>query len=73
MMTPRFHYQFPVIDEMRPYVDAIVEDMSHIFGIGESEALEIINDHWRSFSIDSDNLLGHEEPDYWARLIYIQR
>jgi hypothetical protein len=69
-MRDRFEFTFPVVDEMREYVSSIVEEMSGMFGIPMSEALAIVNEHWSSFEIGPDNLLGHEEPEYWARTIY---
>ncbi|MGI5185571.1 hypothetical protein ACQEVZ_55945 [Dactylosporangium sp. CA-152071] len=71
-MTGRHEFTFPVIDEMRDYVSSIVEEMARTFNISEAEALSIINDHWAFHEIGPDNLLGHEEPDYWARTIYGQ-
>lgn len=65
-------FAFPVVDEMVDYVTEIVCEMARIFKIPVSEALALVNQHWDAFAIGHDNLLGHEEPEYWARTIYEQ-
>jgi hypothetical protein len=71
-VTDRLEFAFPVVDDMREYVSSIVEEMAWIFRIPKSDALAIVNEHWASFEIGPDNLLGHEEPEYWARTIFVQ-
>lgn len=71
-MAGRFDFAFPVIDDMQEYVSSIVEEMARIFRVSELDALAIVNERWASFEVGSDSLLGHEEPEYWARTIFGQ-
>lgn len=71
-MVDKFDFAFPVVSDMQEYVSSIVEEMARMFGISKLDALAIVNDHWMSFEVGPDNLLGHEEPEYWARTIFDQ-
>ncbi|SDZ51693.1 hypothetical protein SAMN05421684_6094 [Asanoa ishikariensis] len=66
----QFEFGFAVVEDMRDYAWAIVQEIVRIFGTSTSDALAMVNEHWASFAIGPDNLLGHEEPDYWARTIF---
>jgi len=66
-MTSKFEFAFPVTDDMKEYLAEIVEEISRMYGVSESEALAIVSEHWASSEIGPDDIIGHEEPDYWAR------
>jgi hypothetical protein len=69
-VTERFEFACPVVDDMREHVSSVVEEMVRIYGISSPDALAILNEHWASVEIRSDDLIGHEEPEYWARTIF---
>lgn len=71
-MSRQLEFSFPVVEDMREFVSEIVFVMAKENAISVDEALGILNRHWKSFAIGDDNLLGHEEPEYWARTIYEQ-
>lgn len=45
--------------------------MVDIFKIAEEEAIKRINDRWKNKEfIGDNNIIYHEEPEFWAKDIY---
>ena len=66
-------YSFDVAPFGKLYIDSIVAEMTHLFGISEEEAIGRVNRHWRGVRLveqeDIDGLTA-ELPDYWAKRVY---
>ncbi|WP_143266179.1 MULTISPECIES: hypothetical protein [Amycolatopsis] len=62
-----------ISDFARDYFCEIVKYMVAEFGITEEEAIGRVNyetSHWDIYNPNFDDMLGHEEPAYWAHNIY---
>ncbi|MEO8068888.1 MAG: hypothetical protein ABI599_14420 [Flavobacteriales bacterium] len=64
-------YQFTTDEESRAFCDEVVEIMKQTFGIADEEAVGRMNRLWKGGSfLGPEDMLYHEEPDYWAHNIY---
>ena len=53
------------------YCELIANTMTEVLGISSSEAKERINKHWAGQNITGeDDLIYHEDEEYWANTIY---
>lgn len=63
--------EFKTDNEAYEYCMLIIKDMITSFNITEEEAVDRMNSDWGHIEkIDKDDIMFHEEPDYWSRKIY---
>jgi hypothetical protein len=56
---------------VRELLDQVVDEMSRLFDISQSEAVARVNQQWAGQDMSSDNdIVLHEDDYYWALFIY---
>lgn len=63
-------YEFEVDSDGGRFCEEIVEVMVNHFGITRDEAVERINRHWRGQKILGEDVIYHEDAEYWAKTIF---
>jgi hypothetical protein len=61
------------LESVRKYLELVRDRMVELFWITETDAEARVVKAFRSLDLmdpDTENYLGHEEPDYWAKSIY---
>lgn len=67
-------FTFTADEEAEVFCSEIVEEMVHLFQIAADEARGRIERHFKGQSIGGPKeMLYHEEPPYWAKIIYYER
>ena len=54
----------------RHFCESIASEMSALFGISAEEAVGRINRAWSGLSIIGDDIVHHEDEEFWAFNIY---
>ena len=61
-------FNFKTDSSSKEYCEEIILEMTSLFGITEVEAYTRINELWSGVEIvGEDDLIYHEDPDYWAK------
>jgi hypothetical protein len=55
------------------FCELIASRMTALFGISSEEAIGRINRDWRGQKIVGNDIIYHEDEDYWAKTIYSSR
>ncbi len=64
-------FTFQTDEESEAYCEEIFLEMARLFGISKSEAIGRINRDWDSLVlVGQDDVIYHEDPEYWAKTIY---
>lgn len=63
-------FEFEVDAEAQDFCCLIVSELVRNFGIDSSEALGRLNRAWRGISIVGDDIVYHEDEEFWAFNIY---
>lgn len=64
-------YTFQTDEQSREFCEGILQEMVRRFGVSETEALGRINRAWSGLEIvGDDDLIYHEDEEYWAQNIY---
>jgi hypothetical protein len=68
--SPVSVWQFATDDESGAFCSEIVTGMIARFGVGEIDAIALINRLWRGNDFLGEDLRYHESPDFWAQHIH---
>ncbi|OOM73582.1 hypothetical protein CLPUN_44780 [Clostridium puniceum] len=63
-------FEFVTDDESEEFCTEIAEKMVELFIIFKDEAIGRINRCWKGLEIIGDDLIYHEDEEYWAKTIY---
>ena len=70
-MSQRRKWSFTCDEEFNSFCDEIIAEMVKLHEISEEEAAGRIDRHWKGQQIvGPDNMVYHEEPDFWANTVY---
>lgn len=69
-MTMDIELDFEADERARKYCDLILSEMIKAFGIDRAEAVGRLNRAWRRLSITGDDMIYHEDEEFWAFNIY---
>ena len=64
------NFEFVTDEESEEFCIEIAKKMIELFGISMDEAMGRINRCWEGLEIVGDDLIYHEDEEYWAKNIY---
>lgn len=68
-MKDKFEFETDI--QSLQFCEAIVAQMVVLFGITTNEAIARINRDWHGLKfVGSEDMIYHEDEDYWAKTIY---
>jgi len=64
-------YPFAKDEKAASYCNDIANEMTQLFGISIDESKARIEKHWSHVELQGeDDVVYHEDPEYWANTIY---
>jgi hypothetical protein len=64
-------FAFQTDSDSEAYCQEIAREMAELFDIPESEAIGRMNRDWNGLAlVGEDDVIYHDEPEYWAKTIY---
>jgi hypothetical protein len=63
-------FDFQTDDEGREFCELIIQEMISRFNISKEEAVGRLNDTWKGLTIGKDDIVFHEDEEFWANSIY---
>jgi hypothetical protein len=63
-------FTFIIDEEAQAFCYKIAENMTSFFHISMDDAITRINQHWKGQTIVGNDIVYHEDPEFWAKAIY---